>query len=84
MTRDNVELIIGYGRQKRASIRRQRYYYRGLKGTPFSLGLALPDGYGHFRVVAETEVKRVLADHNINGNYLVNGSFTNSIRKCGH
>jgi len=51
---------------KRASVRRQRYYYRGLKGTPFSLGLALPDGYGHFRVVAETEIKRVLADHNIN------------------
>lgn len=53
--------------QKRVSVRRQRYYYRGLKGTPFSLGLALPDGYGHFRVVAETEVKRLMADHNING-----------------
>ncbi|XP_059352267.1 voltage-dependent calcium channel subunit alpha-2/delta-3-like isoform X7 [Daphnia carinata] len=51
---------------RRVSIRRQRYYYRGLKGSPFSLGLALPDGYGHFRVVAETEVKRLMADHNIN------------------
>lgn len=51
---------------RRVSVRRQRYYYRGLKGTPYSLGLALPDGYGHFRVVAETEVKRLMADHNIN------------------
>jgi hypothetical protein len=53
--------------QRRVSVRRQRYYYRGLKGTPYSLGLALPDGYGNLRVVAETEVKRLMADHNING-----------------
>ena len=52
--------------QRRASVRRQRYYYRGLKGTPFSLGLALPEGYGHFRVVAESEVKRLMTA-NING-----------------
>ncbi|XP_046457590.1 voltage-dependent calcium channel subunit alpha-2/delta-3-like isoform X4 [Daphnia pulex] len=51
---------------KRVSVRRQRYYYRGLKGTPYSLGLALPDGYGDFRIAAETEVKRLSADHNIN------------------
>jgi hypothetical protein len=29
--------------------------------------LALPDGYGDFRIAAETEVKRLSADHNING-----------------
>ena len=52
------------------SVRPQRYYYRGLKGTPFSLGMALPEGYGHLRVVAETEIRRVVADHNTNGSFL--------------
>jgi len=33
-----------------------------------SLGLALPEGYGHFRVVAESEVKRLMTA-NINGTY---------------
>lgn len=43
--------------QRRVNIRRQKYFYHPIDDTPFSLGLALPDGYGMYEVVAEEEIK---------------------------
>lgn len=43
--------------QKRVSIRRHKYFYKPIDGTPFSLGIALPEGYGMFEFRAEEEIK---------------------------
>ncbi|XP_065166775.1 voltage-dependent calcium channel subunit alpha-2/delta-3-like [Atheta coriaria] len=34
------------------------YYYSPIEGTPFSLGLAMPDKYGNLSIVVKDEVKR--------------------------
>jgi hypothetical protein len=43
--------------QRRAVSRRQKYFYKGIDGTPFTLGIALPEGYGMHEVLAEQEIK---------------------------
>lgn len=43
--------------QKRVTIRRHKYFYKPIDGTPFSLGIALPEGYGMFEFRAEEEIK---------------------------
>lgn len=44
--------------QRRVTTRRHRYFYNPIEGTPFSLGLAIPDGYGMYELMAEQEIKR--------------------------
>lgn len=53
--------------QKRVTIRRHNYFYKPIEGTPFSLGLALPEGYGMFEVRAEKEIKLAI----INGKFFI-------------
>ncbi|XP_016845340.1 voltage-dependent calcium channel subunit alpha-2/delta-3 isoform X2 [Nasonia vitripennis] len=48
---------IQYDDMKRVSIRRHNYFYKPIEETPFSLGLALPEGYGMFEVHAEQEIR---------------------------
>lgn len=43
--------------QRRATTRRNKYFYNSIDGTPFSLGLAIPEGYGMYELLAEQEIK---------------------------
>lgn len=43
--------------QRRVTTRRYNYFYNPIEGTPFSLGIALPQGYGMYELVAEQEIK---------------------------
>lgn len=53
--------------QKRVTIRRHNYFYTPIEGTPFSLGLALPEGYGMFELRAEHEIKLAI----VNGKFFI-------------
>nr|CAD7262603.1 unnamed protein product [Timema shepardi] len=52
-----ISLKIHYDDMKRVTTRRYKYFYNPIDGTPFSLGLAIPDGYGMYEVLAEQEIK---------------------------
>lgn len=43
--------------QRRVATRRYKYFYNPIEGTPFSLGLAIPEGYGMYELLAEQEIK---------------------------
>ncbi|XP_050730030.1 voltage-dependent calcium channel subunit alpha-2/delta-3-like isoform X16 [Eriocheir sinensis] len=47
---------------KRVVQRRQRYYTQKIKGTPFSLGIAVPEGYGRYKVHGQIELSRAIQD----------------------
>ncbi|XP_032667420.1 voltage-dependent calcium channel subunit alpha-2/delta-3 isoform X2 [Odontomachus brunneus] len=49
-----------YDDMKRVTIRRHNYFYKPIDSTPFSLGLALPEGYGMFELRAEKEIKHAI------------------------
>lgn len=53
--------------QKRVTIRRHNYFYKPIDGTPFSLGLALPEVYGLFELRAEQEIKLAI----VNGKFFI-------------
>ncbi|XP_024938737.1 voltage-dependent calcium channel subunit alpha-2/delta-4 isoform X2 [Cephus cinctus] len=48
---------IHYDNMKRVIIRKHNYFYKSIERTPFSLGLALPEGYGMYELLAEQEIK---------------------------
>nr|CAD7588141.1 unnamed protein product [Timema genevievae] len=52
-----ISVKIHYDDMKRVTTRRYKYFYNPIDGTPFSLGLAIPDGYGMYEVLAEQEIK---------------------------
>ncbi|XP_054277448.1 voltage-dependent calcium channel subunit alpha-2/delta-3-like isoform X1 [Macrosteles quadrilineatus] len=52
-----LKVKVHYDDMRRVTIRRQKYFYHPIDDTPFSLGLALPDGYGMYEVLAEEEIK---------------------------
>ncbi|XP_033343040.1 voltage-dependent calcium channel subunit stolid isoform X2 [Megalopta genalis] len=56
----NFAIKIHYDDMRRVTIRRHNYFYKSIEGTPFSLGLALPDGYGMFELLAEQEIKHAI------------------------
>ncbi|XP_076167136.1 voltage-dependent calcium channel subunit stolid isoform X2 [Ptiloglossa arizonensis] len=51
---------IHYDDMRRVTIRRHNYFHEPIEGTPFSLGLALPEGYGMFELLAEQEIKHAI------------------------
>ncbi|XP_066248277.1 voltage-dependent calcium channel subunit alpha-2/delta-3 [Euwallacea similis] len=52
-----LTLKIHYDDMKRVTTRRYKYFYNSIEGTPFSLGLAIPEGYGMYELAAEQEIK---------------------------
>ncbi|RZF45628.1 hypothetical protein LSTR_LSTR010579 [Laodelphax striatellus] len=52
-----LKVKIHYDDMRRVTTRRHKYFYHPIEGTPFSLGLALPDGYGMYQVLGEQEIK---------------------------
>ncbi|KAF7991299.1 hypothetical protein HCN44_002861 [Aphidius gifuensis] len=58
----NFAVKIHYDEMKRVTIRRHNYFYKPITGTPFSLGLALPEGYGMLEVHAELELKHAIVN----------------------
>ncbi|XP_015113118.1 voltage-dependent calcium channel subunit alpha-2/delta-3 isoform X1 [Diachasma alloeum] len=53
---------IHYDDMRRVTIRKHNYFYKPIAGTPFSLGLALPEGYGMLEVNAELEIKHAIVN----------------------
>ncbi|XP_076670724.1 voltage-dependent calcium channel subunit stolid isoform X2 [Andrena cerasifolii] len=53
-------ITIHYDDARRVTIRRHNYFYKPIDGTPFSLGVALPEGYGMFELLAEQEIKHAI------------------------
>ncbi|XP_076242434.1 voltage-dependent calcium channel subunit stolid isoform X2 [Calliopsis andreniformis] len=51
---------IHYDDTRRVTIRRHNYFHKPIEGTPFSLGLALPEGYGMVELQAEQEIKHAI------------------------
>jgi len=66
--------------QKRVTIRRHNYFYKPIDGTPFSLGLALPEGYGMFELQAEQEIKLAI----INGKFSIIAYYCMLLKKIKH
>ncbi|KYB29565.1 voltage-dependent calcium channel subunit alpha-2/delta-3 isoform X2 [Tribolium castaneum] len=48
---------IHYDNVRRVTTRRHKYFYTPIEGTPFSLGLAIPERYGMYELLAEQEIK---------------------------
>ncbi|XP_044741537.1 voltage-dependent calcium channel subunit alpha-2/delta-3 [Chrysoperla carnea] len=52
-----LSVKVHYDNMKRVTTRKHKYFYNPIEGTPFSLGLAIPEGYGMYEVIAEQEIK---------------------------
>ncbi|KAK7793435.1 hypothetical protein R5R35_010056 [Gryllus longicercus] len=47
-----------YDDMKRAYVEKRDYYYTPLKGTPFSIAISLPEGYGHYQLRVGQEIQK--------------------------
>ncbi|XP_018325617.1 voltage-dependent calcium channel subunit alpha-2/delta-3 isoform X2 [Agrilus planipennis] len=52
-----LNVKVHYDEMRRVTTRRQKYFYNPIEGTPFSLGIAIPEGYGMYELIAEQEIK---------------------------
>ncbi|XP_060516283.1 voltage-dependent calcium channel subunit alpha-2/delta-3 isoform X2 [Cylas formicarius] len=52
-----LNVKVHYDDMRRVTTRRYKYFYNPIEGTPFSLGLAIPEGYGMYELLAEQEIK---------------------------
>lgn len=52
-----IAVKVHYEDMRRVSTRRQRYFYGPIEGTPFSLAVVLPDGYGMYELQSEQELR---------------------------
>ncbi|XP_049817631.1 voltage-dependent calcium channel subunit alpha-2/delta-3 isoform X1 [Aethina tumida] len=52
-----LSVKIHYDNMHRVTTRRHKYFYNPIEGTPYSLGLAIPEGYGMYELLAEQEIK---------------------------
>ncbi|KAJ8982828.1 hypothetical protein NQ317_010449 [Molorchus minor] len=52
-----MSVKVHYNNMRRVTTRRNKYFYNPIEGTPFSLGLAIPEGYGMYELLAEQEIK---------------------------
>nr|XP_023023561.1 voltage-dependent calcium channel subunit alpha-2/delta-3 [Leptinotarsa decemlineata] len=52
-----ISVKVHYDNMRRVTTRRNKYFYNPIEGTPFSLGLAIPEGYGMYELLAEQEIK---------------------------
>lgn len=58
--------------QKRVVQRTQWYFTQKIDGTPFSLGIAMPDGYGKYKVHGQIELSRAIQEQRgIDGEYAI-------------
>lgn len=71
-----IAVKVHYEDMRRVSTRRQRYFYGPIDGTPFSLAVVLPDGYGMYELIAEQELRH----SPINGQYNYNFSIHSYIK----
>ncbi|XP_042866584.1 voltage-dependent calcium channel subunit alpha-2/delta-3-like isoform X9 [Penaeus japonicus] len=58
----NFSVKIHMDNMKRVVTRQQRYFTQKVKGTPFSLGIAMPMGYGKYKVQGQVELSRAIQD----------------------
>lgn len=66
-----IAVKIHFEDMRRVATRRQRYFHAPIDGTPFSLAIVLPDGYGMYELLAEQELRH----SQTNGNTTYNTYF---------
>ncbi|XP_072936977.1 voltage-dependent calcium channel subunit alpha-2/delta-3 [Epargyreus clarus] len=52
-----IGVKVQYDSMRRVATRQQRYFYSPVEGTPYSLAIVLPEGYGMYELQAEQEIK---------------------------
>ncbi|XP_045481988.1 voltage-dependent calcium channel subunit alpha-2/delta-3 isoform X2 [Harmonia axyridis] len=52
-----IGVKVHYDNMRRVATRRYKYFHKPIEGTPYSLGLAIPEGYGMMELLAEQEIK---------------------------
>ncbi|XP_049832562.1 voltage-dependent calcium channel subunit alpha-2/delta-3-like isoform X1 [Schistocerca gregaria] len=64
----NISMKYHYDDMRRVMSEERNYYFSGLEGTPFSLGISLPEGYGKFYL----RVNDIIKDHARKGKPVTN------------
>ncbi|XP_046662235.1 voltage-dependent calcium channel subunit alpha-2/delta-4-like isoform X2 [Homalodisca vitripennis] len=54
----HLRMKFPYDDMRRVGSETRNYYFSGIKGTPFTIGLALPEGYGNYWIKAGNIIKR--------------------------
>ncbi|CAL4060429.1 unnamed protein product, partial [Meganyctiphanes norvegica] len=60
---------------KRVVTRKQKYSTKKIQDTPFSLGIALPEGYGYYKVHGQVEISRETLSHKLDIDKLFDGNW---------